>query len=538
MTRLCVPILVRSLEQARRDALIAIEHGAEIIELRIDALHADSGESAFNEDTLRYETAGLVHLINDLRDQAIRVIVTNRAGDEGGQTEADDQTRFTRLAEIIHEAHAWVDLEWRPMSRAGGWPMAFLELASEQPADIRFFVSVHDFQSRPSDLLNLFAEMSLSRAEFVKVVWRARSIRDNIEAFELLREAAKPSIVLCMGEAGQPSRILAKKFGAYLTFASLNDAKATADGQIPIEILKRRYRWDAIGRATKVYGVVGHPVSHSRSPHVHNAAFDAVDHDGVYLPLLVQPGYESFKAFMETWLGFVPLDLSGLSITLPHKENALRYAREVGATIDPLAEQVGAVNTFAITRDAEKGLRLRATNTDHDAILQTALDVLGAKSEALRGMSIGIIGAGGTGRTATAAFANVGATVTVYNRTRARADELAGDFPAGNVGSASLGEMRSARHRIWINTTSVGMSPDLDADVFGEVLPSLDSETLVIDTIYNPVETRLLRRAREAGARVVNGAPMFIAQAAAQLELWTGQPAPLDEMRAAMDAAE
>src|SRR5207244_3884221 len=125
----------------------------------------------------------------------------------------------------------------------------------------------------------------------------------------------------------------------------------TASGQIPIGDMKRLYRWDAIGPRTKVYGVVASPVMHSMSPAIHNAGFDAVGHDGVYLPMLVNPGYESFKAFMESFLAFDPLDLAGLSITIPHKENALRYLKEKGAEIEELAERIGAVNTIVIQRE-------------------------------------------------------------------------------------------------------------------------------------------------------------------------------------------
>lgn len=532
MTRLCVPVLVSSADQARRDALVAVEHGADLIELRLDALPPESLDGEC------FECKQLVGLIRDLRAQNVSCILTFRHINEGGRSDTDDETRFEQLAAIVHEVSAWVDLEWRPMSRSGGWPMVFLDLAGEGQKGTRFITSAHDFEGRPSDLLSLYAEMSQSRADVVKLAWRARSLRDNVEAFELLREAAKPTIAICMGEAGLPSRVLAKKFGAYLSFAAAPDGTTTADGQLPVDVMKRLYRWDAINRGTRVYGVVAHPVAHSRSPHVHNAAFTAADFDGVYLPLLVQPGYESFKAFMETWLTFVPLDLSGLSITLPHKENALRYAREKGAQIDELAERVGAVNTMIIDRD-EEGPKLRASNTDFGAMLATVTETLKIKRDALNGMSVGIIGAGGTGRTAVAAFASAGAEVTVYNRTRGRADELASEFDGtagASVQSAALGDARNGKHRVWINTTSVGMAPDVEANPLGDALPNLNGDSLVFDTIYNPTETDLLRRAREADARTVNGELMFLHQAAAQFELWARQPAPLDVMRKAFRA--
>src|SRR5207253_9106840 len=212
----------------------------------------------------------------------------------------------------------------------------------------------------PDRLYNILEQLNQSQARIVKIVWLARSIRDNIEAFEILQNRQKPTIALCMGEAGLISRVLAKKFGGFLTFASLRDESATAPGQITIHDMKGLYRWDAITPSTKVYGVVAHPVMHSMSPAIHNAGFNAVGHEGVYLPMLVNPGYESFKAFMESFLAFEGLDLSGLSVTIPHKENALRYLQEKGADLDPLAVRIGAVNTIAIERDLEKATtRLR-----------------------------------------------------------------------------------------------------------------------------------------------------------------------------------
>ena len=159
-----------------------------------------------------------------------------------------------------------------------------------------------------------------------------------------------------MGEQGLISRVLAKKFGAFLTFASLREENATAPGQVTIDQMKNLYRWDALNEKTKVYGVVGSPVAHSMSPAIHNAGFEAAGHDGIYLPLLVNPGYESFKAFMETFLAFAPLDMAGLSITIPHKENALRYLKEKNAEIEPLAEVDRGQSTQSPSKI--KGLRL------------------------------------------------------------------------------------------------------------------------------------------------------------------------------------
>jgi 3-dehydroquinate dehydratase/shikimate dehydrogenase len=303
VTHLCVAIFVEDVAQAKRDIAAAVEAGADMVELRIDDL------------------AEAVDVQSIISDFDRRFILTCRPTWEGGHSELSNEDRI-RLLSIIAptDDSVIVDIELRTLRDSG---VADFEN--------RLIVSAHDFKGRPDRLTNLFNELNAAPGEVAKVVWLARSIRDNIEAFELLQHRQKPTIALCMGEAGLISRVLAKKFGAFLTFSSLRDESGTAPGQVTIADMKRLYRWDALNTKTKVYGVVGSPIMHSMSPAIHNAAFEQVGHDGVYLPLLVQEGYESFKAFMESFLAFAPLDLSGLSVTIPHKENALRYLKEKGA---------------------------------------------------------------------------------------------------------------------------------------------------------------------------------------------------------------
>ncbi|HEV2293315.1 MAG TPA: shikimate dehydrogenase [Tepidisphaeraceae bacterium] len=501
MTLLCVPIFVESPEQVKRDAALAAEAGADIVELRLDTLS---------------EPIVLPNL-------SIPYIVTCRPTWEGGESDLSDGQRLDLLG-AMSESAAYIDVE--------------LETYSRRPnvADLvhhpnRLIVSAHDFRGRPR-LDTIIVSMAERLANVHKVAWMARSIRDNVEALEIIEQRMRPTIALCMGEAGLISRVLAKKFGAFLTFASLRDESATAPGQVTIHDMKRLYRWDALNAKTKVYGVVGSPIMHSMSPAIHNAAFETAGHDGVYLPLLVNPGYESFKAFMESFLAFVPLDLSGLSITIPHKENALRYLKEKSAEVEPLAEQIGAVNTIVIDR-TDGRLRLRGLNTDYAAILDMITSTLKIQRTDLADKRVAVIGAGGTGRTAVAALAAHGVTVVVYNRTKERADELAKEFDGttGKVVSARIEKLCDSCCEIFINTTSLGMHPNVDASAFGERIPKLSPQTLVFDTVYNPMETQLLKQAKAAGAIAVGGVEMFVRQAARQFEVWTNQPAPTDVMR-------
>jgi 3-dehydroquinate dehydratase/shikimate dehydrogenase len=543
MTYLCVAIFVKDESQAQRDIALAAEHGADLVELRIDSFDGDAA---------------------DLVDHSlIPAIVTLRPRWEGGHSDATDAERLATLDFLAHLAR-YVDIELETWRRLEPSYAAF---------GASLILSSHDFEGRPVRLNNLVAELVESPADVAKIVWTARTVRDNLEAFELLRHQAKPTIALCMGEAGLISRILAKKFGAFLTFASLDAGGGTAPGQISVADMKRLYRWDAIRPGTKVYGVVGSPVGHSMSPAIHNAAFDATGFDGVYVPLLVDPSYEAFKAFMESFLTAEGLDLSGLSVTIPHKENALRYLKEKGATVDPLAERIGAVNTIDIERpsDANTGaggtpdcgvavpaalapegrkagsaggtpapqaaVRLSGTSTDYAAILDSLTATLGCRREDLKNYRVAVLGAGGTGRTAVAALAHYGATVVVYNRTREKADALATEFnpsaaaAGGKVVAADWAKLCDSCCHVYVNTTSIGMSPDVDASPFGDEPPTLTPEHVVFDAVYNPVRTKLIRQAEAAGARTINGVEMFVRQAAAQFEAWTKLPAPNDVMR-------
>jgi 3-dehydroquinate dehydratase / shikimate dehydrogenase len=177
-------------------------------------------------------------------------------------------------------------------------------------------------------------------------------------------------------------------------------------------------------------------------------------------------------------------------------------------------------------------------NTDYSAILDSITARLGVARAALADCRVAVVGAGGTGRTAVAALAHCGATVVIYNRTRERAEALASEFSgkSAKVEAAPIEKLPDSRCDIYINTTSIGMHPDVAASPFGEQPPDLSPDTLVFDAVYNPPRTKLLEQAEAAGAKTVGGIEMFIRQAAAQFQAWTGQPAPVDVMRSVVEA--
>lgn len=524
MTRLAVSIFVRSVPQAISDTARAAEYGADLVE--------------FRADELAHEPEQLIELIER---SALPCVLTCRPVWEGGRYEGDEAKRevlFGWLGQATREA-AYVDVELAAFQGRVSMQDAVRQIV-DHPGQIRptstgLILSSHDFEGRPIDLYQRIEAMTAATAcRVIKVAWRARSLRDNVEAFEIIMQRPKPAIVLCMGEWGLPSRVLARKFGALLTFAALEEGTGTAPGQPTVTELKRLYRWDALNAETTVFGVIGYPVAHSMSPAIHNAGFEAVGFDGVYLPLPIAPEYESFKATVDAWIQLNELDFHGASVTIPHKQNLLRFVLEFGGEVEPLARKIGAANTLTV-RWIDGKPHLSAANTDYAAALDAVCAGMGIERDGLKGKRIAVIGAGGVAKAVVAGFAHEGASVVIYNRTFEKAGALARQFDgvAGKVVPARLEKLCDSCCGVFINCTSVGMHPNVD----DTPVPSADDTkgwgpgTIVFDTVYNPVETRLLREARAAGCVTIPGTEMFIRQAAAQFSMWTGKDAPLDTFR-------
>ncbi len=509
MTQLAVSIMVDALDSAHAQAAVAAERGADLVEYRIDTF-TDRPD----------EVAKLV------TSSPLPCIVTCRPSWEGGHHEGNDADRLALFAAACEAGATYIDVELVAYEREPAWR----GLAERYAPHTGLILSSHDFEQRPADLYRRVEKMVAANVcRVIKLAWMARSLRDNLQAMELIAAQHKPTIALCMGKAGQPSRVLAKKFGALLTFAGLDDEAVTAPGQVGVATLKGRYRWDAQQPSTAVYGVIGWPVAHSMSPAIHNAGFDAVGHDGVHLPMPIPPEYEHFKATVGAWLESKPLNFRGASVTLPHKENLIRFVDEAGGEVEPLARTIGAANTLTVRDDGA----LYASNTDHAGALDALCNKMRIGREGLKDKTVGVIGAGGAARAIVAGLAHYGAAVTIYNRTAERARRLAGSFDA-EIETAPLAALASSKCAVYINCTPIGMHPEVNQTPMPELPASLGEQAVVFDTIYNPAETLLLREARAAGATTLSGGAMFVGQAAAQFELWTGEPAPLSVFEGVM----
>lgn len=520
-TLLCAAIFVDDPDSALAACHRAAEHGADLVELRLDRF-TDDADAA-------------IDLVNRC---PLPAILTVRSAEEGGDYDGDDTTRVSFLEAVaLATQPSYVDLELATYQRSANLRQKVGLIVDhpeqQRPTPTGLILSTHDFDRRPADLERRVLAMADAPAcRVIKAAWKARSLRDNLEAFDLVRARHKPTIALCMGEYGLPSRVLAKKFGALLTFAAVDQDAGTAPGQPTLDELKNLYRWDALNADTAVFGVIGHPVGHSLSPAIHNAGFDHADFNGVYLPLPIPPEYEHFKATVLTWLEHAGLDFRGASVTIPHKANLLRFVEEQGGEIEPLSIQIGAANTLVKRDDGS----LYCCNTDYAAAIDSLCEVGGMDREAMADKRIAVLGAGGAARAIVAGLSDLGATVVIYNRTREKADALAEAFAdaPGKVVAAPLENLcKSCCHAV-VNCTPLGMHPHVDASpIDPDEAPwgENGSGVVVFDTIYNPAETKLLRDARAAGCATVSGVEMFVRQAKRQFELWTKREAPLEVFR-------
>jgi 3-dehydroquinate dehydratase / shikimate dehydrogenase len=515
-TLLCVPIMVESVDRALSEAAQAGEHGADLVEYRVDELFSGPEDE---DDVLRL-----------VERSPLPCILTCRPVWEGGHYDGEEDARIAMFERLGRSASppAFIDAELAALARSANERLKIGLALGDAGAAPRLILSSHDFTGRPPDLTRrVLAMQTHASASVHKVAFRARSLRDNLELFDLAAQSATPTIALAMGEFGLPSRVLAPKFGAFLTFASLREASATAPGQPTIAELLERYRFRSIGPSTRVYGVIGWPVAHSMGPLLHNAGFEHTGHDGVYLPLPVAPGqgeasYASFKATLLELLAHTGLGLAGCSVTLPYKEHLVRLAREQHWPLDNDADACGAANTLTAHRDARGNVEsVRVGNTDAHAVLACLERAAGP----LHARPVTILGAGGVARAAAFALTRAGAVVTVTNRSPQRAQTLAAQAGAlGHCRAVPWETRHETGAEVFVQCTPVGMAGGPEGSPLEPA--RINGNATLLETVYNPVRTRLLSAAHDAGWRTVDGVDMFVEQGAAQFEEWTGRPAP------------
>src|SRR5438552_8292434 len=361
--------------------------------------------------------------------------------------------------------------------------------------------------------------MSATPARIIKIAVQANDAMDCIPIFHLLERAQRDDremIAIAMGPAGIMSRVLGPSRGSFLTYGSLEDESATAPGQLTAREMREVYRIDRIDRETEIFGIIGNPVSHSLSPHIHNAAFEAAKFNAVYIPFEVGDANDFMRRMVQPRSREMDWNLRGLSVTAPHKLTVMERLD----WIEPSAKEMRAVNTIVL-RDDE----LHGYNTDAIGFISPLRGRFGS----LKHARCAIIGAGGAARAALWALNSEGAQVTLFARDPALAEFFARQFSAEcklNADASFNG------FDVVINATPLGACGERENET-PVTTEKLRGVRLAYDLVYNPLETRFLREARAAGCETVNGLEMLIAQAVEQFKLWWGREPNAAVMRAA-----
>ena len=462
-----------------------VEQGAELVELRLDYIN------------------GPVNVKRLLADRPGPVIITCRRERDGGKYSGGEEARQLLLRTAVAEGAEYVDLED--------------DVASSVPrfGETKRVVSLHDFRKTPTDLKSIQQRLAELDPDIVKLATMANHPRDNIRMLEVVQQSEVPTVGICMGDIGAPSRILAGRFGSPFTYATFHHERTLAPGQLSFHEMKSIYHYDEITPETQVFGVIGDPIGHSLGPLIHNAAYRHLGLDSVYV---------AFRVPREDLLGFIGdarrMGIRGLSVTVPHKEMVMHKLDK----IDGAVKSVGAANTIVFENGHTIGY-----NTDYRAAMDSLESAMGGHQgdrSPLEGKTAVVLGAGGVAKAICAGLVRRKAKVVIASRTARRAEKFAQRFGAKTI---EWGARHMASADVLLNCTPVGMHPNVDETPYEK--HHLKPSMTVFDTVYNPESTLLIKDARSRSCRVVTGVDMFIRQAALQFQLFAQRDAPADAMR-------
>jgi len=427
------------------------------------------------------------------------VIATCRRAASGGKFRGSIAAQLEVLGKAATAGCQMVDVELQTASKCK--PAQLQKLRGRAALVLSF----HDFRATRK-LDETLEKMLAYPADFYKIVSTATTLSDNVTMIKFLaREGDRHSLVsMCMGEQGIISRVLGLRAGSAFTFASASPGEETAPGQVTAQELRSVYRIEQVDAATRVYAVAGDPIAHSLSPIIMNAAFRRENVNAVYLALHAKTLKDLLTCVRE-------IPIHGISVTMPYKEAILPHLDNT----DSHTAKIGACNTVVRAQDG----KLYGFNTDAAGIIRP----LERRLPTLEGARILVLGAGGAARAAVFGLKERGAEVYILNRSAAPAKKLAHRASARILKRPDL---KKTAFDVIINATPVGMGNTRETPLEEKEI----NARYVFDMVYDPAETRLLKLALERGAQVIPGIEMFVHQAARQFEIWTGKPAPGDEM--------
>ncbi len=389
--KICISVCAETademLEQIKR-----AEDLADVIEIRFDCLAENEIENFYSKFYRNWEIS------------EIPFISTFRPKEQGGKREltVSERRHFWNSGNET----GWADCEEDFIEDSFSW------LWKER------ICSYHDFKESPENLSKIYQRLKNTEADIIKIAVQADDITDTIPIWKLLERAKsenKKIIPIAMGEAGKWTRILGLANGAFMTYASLDAGSETAPGQVSAKDLIEVYRAKELNEQTEIYGIIGGNTSYTMSPYMHNAAFKSAGLNAVFVPLQVQDLDEFITRMVKPETREIELNFRGFSVTIPHKQNIIKYLDYV----DETAQKIGAVNTVKI----ENG-KLYGYNTDAQGFIEPLKNAYGD----LKNVKVAIFGAGGAARACVYALAHENADVTIFARDVEKTEKLANEF--------------------------------------------------------------------------------------------------------------
>lgn len=502
---ICVPITAKSNKEALHD----IERScpiADAIELRMDLITEGSLPDLIGAARRSFWKVVIIVTCRK-KEEAAQAF---ESGDTGSRTKDQKDKKTAILKQAVELGADYIDIE---LSEGNDSIEGIKSYCEKRGGYTKIIISYHDFKRTPplSRLKEIFHQCRKYNAAVVKIVTFAKKPEDNLRMLSLIPYARKRQqeiIALCMGETGRISRVMSPLLGNYLTFAALDRQLQSAPGQLTASEMKQinkllkgdEQQMPSVSsgqdRHLKNYILLGNPVGHSLSPLMHNAALNALGLEGRYNAFCI---YDLAAAIQ----GIRGMDIRGVSVTIPFKSAVMEYLDDISED----ALNIGAVNTIINSNG-----RLTGANTDWLGLIVTLREAMTVK-----GKKFVIIGAGGTARAAAYGIMKENGFPIIVNRTAENGKRLALDF---NCPFYALSEIGKIEADCLINTTPVGMYPDIDKSPVDSAV--LAGYKYVMDVIYNPLRTKLLRDAQKQGRHVISGVDMFVHQGAEQIKLWTG----------------
>jgi 3-dehydroquinate dehydratase/shikimate dehydrogenase len=478
MAKICLCLTAKTIKR-NLEILNKYRKFADIAELRVDCLEADE----------RLYIRRFPELAN------IPIILTIRRDVDGGYFTGGEGARVKLLANGMAYASADSRLNFAYVDIEDDFNVPSLEEAA-RTFGTKIIRSFHNMNGIIDNIPAKIKSMQRAGDEIIKVALAAKSTADVLKLFQASKTFPNLNkILISMGHYGAYSRILAERFGSFLTYsAALSENETTAaPGQMDVRELAELYRFRKITKKTRIYGIVGNPLKHSVSPWLFNTLFALENTDAVYVPF---PS-NSINDFLEL---AKDIDVQGLAVTVPYKESVLHglVASSNGV------QSIGACNVLYRRDDGWSG-----DNTDCLGFSASLLEFLDKKN--LNHKKVTIIGAGGISRAVASEIHRLGGKALVLNRTVHKARNIASqyNFRWGGLDNQGI-EMMSKYCDIIIQTSSAGMEEHETADPLE--LYSFSGKEAVMDLIYTTAETPFLKRAAAAGCKTINGYDMVIRQ--------------------------